>query len=195
MDGISYGQSQADSFFISESGYHDLVLVAKNNYSQCADTSVIKVKVNPEPVLNISPDATICIEDSYQILVSGAADYQWTPSQYLSSDTVNNPISVPIDDITYYVNGVDTNGCESNDSITISVQQRPELTWITPDTSIFIGADFQINTSANTPLIYSWSPSRAMGCSDCPNPWVQPKDTTVYAVSYTHLTLPTIYSV
>ncbi|MGB0806257.1 MAG: PKD domain-containing protein [Salibacteraceae bacterium] len=184
LNGIPSGQLQTDSFFITDDGFHELLLVVKNNYSQCVDSSIVNVKVNPYPELTVTPDLTICIEDSIVLNVSGADDYNWTPNTFLSSDTVFNPVSIPTTNITYYVQGIDSNGCEGNDSVNISVQQKPELTWITPDTSIFVGADLQLTTTANTPILYSWTPGQSMGCTACPNPWVEPNDTTVYVLVY-----------
>ena len=187
LDGNSYSQAQMDSFYITASGLHEVTLVAKSNYSQCADTITEIITVHPNPNLNISPDAVVCIEDSITLHVDGAQTYQWQPPLYLSSDTSDSPLCVPISDITYFVTGTDSNNCQSNDSINVIVQQKPVLSWITPDTSIFIGTEFQLNTLANMPLNYLWTPKFSMGCSDCSDPYVKPNKTTTYTLVYKDL--------
>ena len=187
LNGDSYSQSQTDSFLLKDGGAYEISLIVVSSYSQCADTMIAPVKVNPNPTLNLPPDAVICFGDSLGLNATGAYTYTWTPSTYLSSTNVPNPTTLPSSDITYYVTALDTNGCEGSDSINILVQQKPDLTFITPDTSIFIGADLQLNTTTTLPVTYIWTPKRTMGCNDCPNPYVQPSVTTTYTLVYQDL--------
>ncbi|MFT5877656.1 MAG: PKD repeat protein, partial [Dokdonia sp.] len=183
-NGVNYGQAQSDSFFIQNSGTHQIQLIVKSTQSQCVDTMTTAVIIHPIPVLNISPDAVVCIEDSLFLSASGANVYQWSPLLYLSAANIRNPLCLPTNNITYYLTGTDTNNCVAKDSVSIIVQQKPVLNWLTPDTSIFIGAELQLGVIGNVPFTYKWMPEFGMGCSDCPDPWVQPITNTTYTLVY-----------
>ena len=184
VDGTKVSQIPAENFTITGAGTHEIMLLVSNSHSQCSDSVIKTVVVHPLPNLSITPNSVICIEDSLQLNASGASEYYWTPSLWLNQDSISNPISVPLDDIMYTVIGIDSNNCENIDSVTLTVQQKPELIWITPDTFIFVGDEIQLNTTTNFPITYHWSPRFSMGCTECPNPIVKPGDSTTYTLVY-----------
>ncbi|MEK7226403.1 MAG: hypothetical protein AAB221_12095, partial [Bacteroidota bacterium] len=80
----------------------------------CSATDIVIVNVNAAPVPNAGPDGFICYGQTYQLQGSGGTQYTWTPSTYLSSTTVANPVSTPSKTITYTLSQVrDAIGCTS----------------------------------------------------------------------------------
>lgn len=70
----------------------------------CADTSMRVVKVYLDTGATVIPDSVICLDDSAFLGIAdtaGRATHKWFPADYLSSDTVSNPLSIPKRSIKY----------------------------------------------------------------------------------------------
>ena len=79
--------------------------------------------------LVISEDDTLCIGESITLSVSstpGAVSYVWTPGAGLSDSSSAAPISSPTVTTTYTVHTTDSNGCENNAEVTLTVDTIPE---------------------------------------------------------------------
>lgn len=87
----------------------------------CKNIDSMTVYIMPTPDLTITADnANICIGRSTDITVSGAETYEWRTGEISETITVN-----PIQTTWYYVTGTNVDGCESQDSIKISVNALP----------------------------------------------------------------------
>lgn len=87
-----------------------------------ADTAFVRVEVNLPPVLSISADTTVGIGVEVPLQASGALSYTWSPDLGLSNATVAAPFATPQQNTTYTVTGRDANGCSSQASVTITVE-------------------------------------------------------------------------
>lgn len=101
----------------------------------CIGDTDIVVTVRAKPVVNATPDATVCSYTPVALTatpVSGTApfEYLWTPSTGLSpSDTIPNPTATVSSTTTYCVTITDDNGCISDpDCITITTYDKPFVT-------------------------------------------------------------------
>lgn len=85
----------------------------------------VLVQVYPKVVARISNDTSIVIGQPLQIITTGAKPddiYTWSPSQWLSSTNVMNPIATPERDITYTMQLVTRLGnCTGGDTIKVKV--------------------------------------------------------------------------
>jgi len=89
------------------------------NYNSVLTTTI---SVNPLPVITAVKSNDIdCANSTSQLSASGALQYNWTPDSSLSNSTIFNPVASPLAPTTYVVTGVDANGCENTDSITVDV--------------------------------------------------------------------------
>lgn len=82
------------------------------------------VLVTVIPLLNVDagPRDTSIVEDEPLFLqATGALNYTWSPSTWLSSTTIANPVSNPQDTIRYILTGTDIHGCRGVDSIDVYV--------------------------------------------------------------------------
>lgn len=91
----------------------------------CFGIDSMTITVNPLPVVDAGSDVTICEQEETQLTATGALNYTWTPVTGLSNAAIANPIANPIITTKYYVTGVDGNGCENIDSVTVFVNPRP----------------------------------------------------------------------
>ena len=84
------------------------------------DTAYVTITINPIPVVTAIPiDTSILLGSSIQLSVSGALNYNWTPSTGLDCYSCDNPIATPSNNITYYVVGTNIYGCSNIDSVII----------------------------------------------------------------------------
>jgi len=125
----------------------------------CSNTSTTRIISNSLPVITVSPDIALCIGFSTPLSVSGGTSYQWSPAAGLSCTNCSNPTAQPSVTTTYSVMVTDANGCQDDDSVTVTVYSLLPVT-ITPDSSICIGSNIQLNASGGSS--YQWSPGTGL---------------------------------
>jgi gliding motility-associated-like protein len=143
-------------------------------YGRCTATDDVIVNVNALPIPNAGPDAFICYGQSYQLQGSGGTQYTWTPSTYLSSTTVANPVSTPAKTITYTLLQVrDAFGCTSlvTDDVIVDVTPPIKVKTFPFDTVAYAGDQFQLNATSSA-NIYIWSPATGLSNPYIANPVV-----------------------
>lgn len=82
-------------------------------------------------------DQAICIGDSVELSGSGALDYSWFPPAGLSDFLIYNPFASPLVTTTYYLTGVDINGCIGIDSLTVTILPQPIPVVTVSDDTLF----------------------------------------------------------
>lgn len=125
------------------SGIFDVKLKIKTS-TPCLDVSVSQ-QLNLQLLdITASPDQIIDVGQSVQLSVTGSAtQYQWTPPLYLNSINISNPVSTPLDDITYIVTATNATGCVDMDSVFIKVR---------PVDSIYVPSAFTPNYDGRNDL-------------------------------------------
>lgn len=110
-------------------GTHTLMytFVADNG---CEDTKTQTITVNQIPTATIGPD--LFVLDGGRITLPAVATgsnlaYKWTPSTYLDQDDIINPVTTPLDDITYTLTVTTDKGCTATSQIFIKVLKFPEV--------------------------------------------------------------------
>jgi gliding motility-associated-like protein len=103
----------------------------------CTDIEPVIVIVNPLPVSDAGTDVTICTGTSATIGAAATAgyDYAWLPATGLSAYNVSNPSNTTVNGgttaivTTYTVTTtVAATGCQSLDSVTVTVNPFPVIT-------------------------------------------------------------------
>jgi len=105
--------------------------VTVSNSSACTATASVTVNVLQKPVANAGPDKEITQGQSVTLngSVKGTAvTYYWTPNEYLSSDTVLNPVATPPADITYTLHVNSTAGCGGEATSVVFVRVYKSIT-------------------------------------------------------------------
>ena len=165
----------------SNPGTYDIKLLAINDTTGCRDSLIRELVVHPLPEITLTDDDNLCLGDSLQLLATGGLTYAWSPSVGLSNPNIANPVAKPDSTTDYTVLVTDSNGCEKQGSLNLSVQQPPALS-LPPDTTIIIGEIVDILTFANGNYTYTWTPSTGLSCTNCPSPSAQPLVSTTYTV-------------
>ncbi|MBR9831152.1 PKD domain-containing protein [bacterium] len=153
----------------------------------CIDTTLINLEVFPKPVLTVTKDSSICEGDSIQLFGSGGESYLWEPSSGLSNPTISSPMASPDFTTNYRLTVTDTNSCSDTRNVQLTIYNQPKIQ-LFDDTLIYLGEDLKlIERNNNANVIYSWTPSTGLSCTDCPNPKAKPLVTTKYILRTTDL--------
>lgn len=129
-------------------------IVTGTDANGCQNNDTLTVTVNPLPVVTAGNDITVCAETPVTLNGSGATSYNWS-----NSITDGTPFT-PATTTSYIVTGTDANGCENNDTITVTVNQRPVVT-AGNDITVCEGTSVTLNASGAT--TYNWNNSVADG--------------------------------
>ncbi|MBW8049745.1 MAG: T9SS type A sorting domain-containing protein [Cytophagales bacterium] len=92
----------------------------------CADTGTVTVSVNVNPIVSVTPPGdTICTGQSTLLIASGADNYSWSPSTGLDTTSGDTVTASPSTTTTYIVIGTNTDNCDSEDTVTVTVNPIP----------------------------------------------------------------------
>ncbi|MCB0734016.1 MAG: gliding motility-associated C-terminal domain-containing protein [Flavobacteriales bacterium] len=106
------------SIVVNKAGaYH----VTASNSNGCTDVDSVAVSVLPSPTANAGIDETIDFGGSVTLNGSGGGSYDWMPSGSLSNDTIANPVASPTSTTTYILRVYNSFGCESFDTVIVTV--------------------------------------------------------------------------
>lgn len=149
--------------------------------SNCADTAMVTITVNPLPTITVGNDRNICEGDTVQLQANGAATYTWSPSTGLSCSNCDNPRAYPTDTTQYTIVGIDTNGCKDSAQLNIFVKPNPTVS-VTPTYQLICEGD-SVQLQASGATSYTWTPTSNLSCTNCDDPKAKPTTTTTYVVS------------
>jgi gliding motility-associated-like protein len=117
--------------------------------------SIITINLQVVGTLNVDagPDINICAEESIVLSANGAINYSW-------NNGIQNGVAFSPSSTSYFtVTGTDGNGCSGKDSVLVTVNNPPTISfnYILPDCEG--GITGSINTQVNgfNPISYQWS--------------------------------------
>lgn len=133
--------------FIQNVGQQTYTLIG-TNVNGCENTDQVVVTVHPNPVVYAGNDITICEGESVILTGSGATNYIW------SNGVNNGEAFYPSQGVyTYHVIGILNTGCNSTDSLILTVHPKP-VVWAA-DVNVCRGSDAVLK--ANGADAYLWS--------------------------------------
>lgn len=168
---VSFDPSPEVTF--KEAGEFTVVLTVSN----AAGTSTVerKITVNPFPEISLSADAPgVCPGGTVTISASGADNWRWSTG----TSTASQIALAPQEDITVIAYG-ETEGCESQSEITISLYALPEVGIISTAAGVCVGDRLELQ--AGGAATYLWPQLQFIGSAVD----VQPAETTTYLVQGT----------
>ena len=156
----------------------------------CSTTDSILVTVDPIPSANAGTSQTICSGSTASIggtAVSGN-QYAWFSNPRGYNSNVSNPVVSPTVTTTYYIYSITPAGCESVDSVIITIHAAPVANVGTD--SFITNCDtahnsISIGASAISGHTYSWTSSPSGFTSTSANPMVRPTANTIYYLTET----------
>ncbi len=85
----------------------------------CSNTDQVTVTVLPVPIINLGINQTVCLGESVTLSGSGANSYSW------NNGVVNASAFIPLVTQIYTCVGVDVNGCQNTNQVTVVVNTLP----------------------------------------------------------------------
>jgi gliding motility-associated-like protein len=144
----------------------------------CMSKDSISVLVQALPIVEGS-NQVVCKGFATTISASGATFYHWSPSAGLACDTCTTTKATPDSSTTYWVSGIDSNGCVNRDSVRITVFVPLQLLADTAP-AICKGDTAMLRVSGSK--YYTWSPNASLACSTCDSTKAFPSSTSNYTV-------------
>jgi len=114
----------------------------------CTNSDTITVTIKELPNINAGTDSSICIGQSVILNATGGKTYTW------DNGVTNLSKVTPNQTTKYHVIGYDNFGCNTNDSITITVYSLPNVS-AGVDTTVCEGSSLQLQGKGG--VSYSWS--------------------------------------
>ena len=141
----------------------------------CFWSDTLDLIVYPLPNVDAGPDIIECRNIPVILEGSGAANYSWTPQQFLDDPFAQTPVATPDSSRYFNLTGIDEHGCVNYDSMYFRVIQLPEVS-VSPDDSIclFQSATFRAQGIVNS---FYWSTGE-----ETESITVRPDETTTYWV-------------
>ncbi|MFN8322574.1 MAG: gliding motility-associated C-terminal domain-containing protein [Chitinophagales bacterium] len=126
-------------------------------FNGCVTHDTVTVSLGTFPyTLSATPD-TICPGDSSQLLFTGnGVAYNWTPAQFLSSSTINNPLASPFSTTAFYLSATNATGCVINDSVIVNVRSHSPIT-LGNDQTVCPYDSVVLSPSGAPYVSYNWS--------------------------------------
>ncbi len=161
--------------------------VTGTNSFGCTALDTVVITVIQPTQISTSGNTNICIGDTANLLVSGAALYTWTPSISLSSTSISNPLAFPTATTTYRVVGYDGYNCFTDTAfLTVGVGKYPTVS-LGPDVTLATGTQLTLATQIQNGPIQNWlwNPTTDLSCATCSLPIASIKKDITYTVKVT----------
>ena len=130
--------------------------------------------------INAGTDTNLCGHDTITLGGSPTGPtyytYAWNNLQYLSDDSVQNPVAFTDTTLLFIVTAYDTTGCTIADSVNINVTKNN----LDAGPNLYVCPGDSVQIVASGAATYSWTPNTNLTNSNISNPIAYPLDTTFY---------------
>lgn len=153
---------------------------------KCATTDSVTITIKDRPLGRVTPaDTSLCEGGSVQYNVAVdpiGSSIRWSPATALSCSDCPNPVATPGSTISYTINILAPNGCDTNLTARIGVGRKPVFSILNRDTAFCRGGQVRIRFSGDTTGSFTWQPTVGLSCPTCASTTAKPDVTTTYIV-------------
>ncbi|TAE47907.1 MAG: PKD domain-containing protein, partial [Bacteroidetes bacterium] len=129
-------------------------------------------------------NVSVCRDEPFRLVASGAETYTWSPALGLDQTTGNVVMASPQVKSTYKVRGISRDGCIAEREVTLDVIGAGKKLKVSPSApAICQGQSTQLTASGA--VSYRWSPATGLNRTDGPSVQASPDRTTTYTVEGT----------
>jgi gliding motility-associated-like protein len=157
--------------------------VTVTNAAGCIATTTTDVTVLPVVNANINiSEATICENQSVNLMASGGTTYTWLPIEGLSNPAIANPIASPLQTTTYTVT-ISNGTCAETKQVTINVLKNA-LANAGEDKKMLVGQSVVLQGAiSGDNITYLWSPIDYLDDPTKLNPIASPPTDITYTLT------------
>lgn len=163
-------------------------LAQATNANGCTIKDSVDIQVVPKVNLTLSKDTIACYGSSVKLQAGGATHYSWTPVDYLTNNTIANPLSTPEMDITYTVRGTNDPACPMSDplQVKVSVKQLPTV-YAGRDQTVTVGTVVKLAATGSADVVkWEWTPKDYLDCPTCQAVTAAVRKPTTYSITATN---------
>lgn len=114
--------------------------VTATNLFGCVSNASQQVAVRPLPSVSVTPSpVSVCAGDTVQVSVQGAVSYNWLPEVFASDTTGNTNSFWPPSSHHFHFIAGDAWGCNTSDSVLVTVLPPPAVLFISLPDTVCIG--------------------------------------------------------
>ncbi|GIV41986.1 MAG: hypothetical protein KatS3mg034_1296 [Vicingaceae bacterium] len=168
------------TYSYQDTGTYEVTLIVQDTNCLAADTAKLTIRVDPVPQAIIDPVYQMCFGDTIQLSAGGGDHYKWFPSNYISNDTIKNPLVYPPANQKYFL--IASNQCGS-DTAEVYILVHQDSTGIIPDTSLCKGQSIQLYASGG--VSYFWHSNQPVQNPNSQSPVVSPSHSDTFYVTIT----------
>jgi gliding motility-associated-like protein len=151
------------------------------NIGKCQSNDSVTIRIVPYPNARAGNDTLLCPGTSGQLFATGGSSYFWSPTTFLSSNTIADPrVITPTGGIRYIVTVTDTLGCPKpvRDTVWVRLHPRVFANAGPRDTTIVLGEPLQLNATGGDQ--YVWEPGDWLTSTIVANPVALPQSNIEY---------------
>ncbi len=162
--------------------------VSGSNAFGCISRDTTQVVVAQPFKIRASPNDTVCVGESMELLAEGADYYRWAPSATLNRNDIPNPIATPTVRTVYRVVGYDSANCFTDTSLVILTVGKVPTVSLGADRVVAAGTLYPlVTTVTNGPIVkWVWTSGQNVSCTNCPQPIAHIKNDIAYSVRVTN---------
>lgn len=164
--------------------FSTLVNIFVEDSLQCKDVALSTIFID-DFVIQTIDNRDLCVGQSLQLTTNGSNTftYNWQPPTGLSSNIVAQPFLTANQTVTYTVTAIDTFGCVTSDTVTLTVQPKPQVQ-VGNDAVTCLNQPVQLSgTGEGNP---EWKPAIGLDNPYLFNPIASPPQTTQYFLVMTN---------
>ncbi len=151
------------------------------NATGCAGITTVTVTVTPNPIITITPNATVCPNSSNSLTAGGASSYTWSPNVFLTGSQFSSTvISTPTTSTTYTVTGL-TGICSSTVAVSLVVSNTVVVNATTATPTICPMGSATLTASGATN--YTWTPAITLNTANGGTVTATPPGSETYTVT------------
>ncbi|MDE3184797.1 MAG: gliding motility-associated C-terminal domain-containing protein [Bacteroidota bacterium] len=174
-DGLHYVWTPSNTILNDTAKYALVVPLQNTTYhvvssiGKCNAAANISVKPVPYPQANAGNDTTVCFPATVQLHGSGGSIYNWSPPIFLNNSQIADPVSKPLQSVSYLLQVNDVLGCPKPSYAVINITvEKPVADAGPADTAIVVNQPLQLNGTGAQ--FYLWTPSTGLNNPDISNP-------------------------
>ena len=106
------------------------LIVTNANGCKSLQPSAVSITVTPPLIIKATNDTVVALNQPLQLNATGAPLWLWTPSSFLSSNTINTPVATFTNTFTnfvYIVKGFTPQNCFGLDTVNVKVFLKPAI--------------------------------------------------------------------
>lgn len=156
-------------------------VVTGTDANGCVNTDTVFVNLQYVTTSIPGNGGAICADSMFQLSISGAHEYLWSPGESLDDATSATPMATPEATTVYTVMAWEGSCPPDSHKITVVVYPKPVVN-AGPDHTIIAGNSVMLQATGTNTNTFAWTPTETLSCETCSNPVASPQVTTQYRV-------------